>query len=257
MSDLHWKTAITKIAPNEVRLRGYRIDELMGRITFSQGIWLALTGELPSAALGKLLDAVLLSSLDHGATPPSALAAITAATTGAPINAAIASGVLAINAHHGGAIENCMRTLQAGLERMGSEGLTAAQAAEKIVADAKAAKQRLSGFGHRIHTDDPRTPRLIALAREAAIGMAAIDLLLAIEAVFRASGKPLPINVDGAIAAILVALGVDPRLSNAFFIMARVPGMVAHVHEEWQRQRPMRPVHPTDHEYDGPPDRSL
>ena len=257
MSDLHWKTAITKISPNEVRLRGYRIDELMGRITFSHGIWLAITGNLPSPALAKLLDAVLLSSIDHGATPPSALAAITAASTGAPINAAIASGVLAINEYHGGAIEKCMRMLQGGLARQRAEGLTAEQAAAQIVADATAAKERLSGFGHRIHSDDPRTPRLFDLAREAGVDTAAVDLILAIALEFRQSGKPLPVNVDGAIAAILVGLGIDPRLGNAFFIMARVPGMVAHIQEEWQRQRPMRAVHPTDHEYDGPPDRSL
>jgi len=122
-------------------------------------------------------------------------------------------------------------------------------------------RESLSGGGLEVagvFDDVPPNSEFGVVTRGAeAYRAAGADLLLAIEAVFRAAGKPLPINVDGAIAAILVALGVDPRLSNAFFIMARVPGMVAHVHEEWQRQRPMRPVHPTDHEYDGPPDRSL
>lgn len=258
VSELHWKTAITKIKPNEVRLRGYRIDELMGRITFSQGIYLALTGELPSADIGTLIDAMLLASIDHGATPPSALTALTAASTGAPINAAIAAGVLAINKHHGGAIEDCMKTLVGGLERMKSEGLDAAAAGEKIVAEAREKKVRLAGFGHRIHTADPRTPRLFALAKKADVGADSIALIKSMETAFqKLTGKSLPINVDGAMAAVLIGLGFDPKLANAFFIMARVPGMVAHIQEEWSREKPMRRIHPTDHEYDGPGDRTL
>ncbi len=89
--DLHWTTAITRISPNEIRLRGYRIDELMGEITFSQAIYLALTGNLPTEPVGRLLDAIFVSSIDHGASPPSALAARTSASTGAPFNAAISA----------------------------------------------------------------------------------------------------------------------------------------------------------------------
>ena len=54
MSDYHWTTAITAVQPNEVRLRGYRIDELMGRVTFGQAVYLALKGELPSPEVGRL-----------------------------------------------------------------------------------------------------------------------------------------------------------------------------------------------------------
>jgi hypothetical protein len=118
MSDLHWTTGITSIQPNEVRLRGYRIDELMGRVTFGQAVYLALKGELPSPEVGQLMDAMLVSSIDHGATPPSALAAHTVASTGATLNAGIAAGVLAINRFHGGAIEGCMRLLLDSIERL-------------------------------------------------------------------------------------------------------------------------------------------
>jgi citrate synthase len=230
----------------------------MGRITFSQGIWLALTGELPSAELGTLLDAMLLASIDHGVTPPSALAAIQSASTGAPINAAIASGVLAINRHHGGAIENCMKTLLKGLDLVNKDGKDTAQAANQVVSEARAAKVRLAGFGHRIHTDDPRTPRIFELAEKAGIDMTPVELIQNIaDELEKQSGRKLPINVDGAIAAILVSLNVDPKMSNAFFIMARVPGMVAHIEEEWKRQKPMRRIHPTEHSYDGPEDRDL
>ena len=109
MSDLHWKTSITKVQPNRVSIRGYPVDELMGRISFAQAIFLVLTGEMPSPEVGKLVDAIFVSSVDHGASPPSVLSARTVASTGAELNAAIASGVLAISRYHGGAIEEGMR----------------------------------------------------------------------------------------------------------------------------------------------------
>ena len=109
MNQETWKTAVTKVEPNKLLLRGYRIDELMGGISFSQGIFLAIKGELPNERETKMLDAVLVSSIDHGVTPPSCQTARTIASAGAPLNAAVAGGVLAISRHHGGAIEDSMR----------------------------------------------------------------------------------------------------------------------------------------------------
>ncbi len=257
-SDLHWSTAITQVKPNEVRLRGYRIDELMGRVTFAQAVYLALTGELPSPEVGRLVDAILVSSIDHGATPPSALAARTVASTGAPINAAVAAGVLSINKYHGGAIEGCMKAIRQALNLAEEKGLSTGEAAAEIVSRYRQEKKRLPGFGHRIHTADPRAARLFDLAQEAGVAGKGVAMLKALESALAESlGRQLPINVDGAIAGVLVDLGIPDELANAFFFMARVPGLVAHVHEEQRRERPMRRIHPTDHDYDGPPPRSL
>ncbi len=253
--DLHWSSAITQIKPNEIRLRGYRIDELMGQVSFSQAIFLALTGELPSPEVGRLLDAMFVSSIDHGVTPPSALAARTAASTGAPYNAALAVGLLSINQHHGGAIEDSMRMLLRGLEL--GQGDPAAGAAA-LVAAYRQDKKRLPGMGHRIHTADPRTKRLLELADEVGIAGDGVTMLHAIEDAWAlASGKRLPVNVDGAIAALLIDMQLPPELANTFFMMARLPGLVAQVHEEKSRERPMRSIHPTDHDYDGAEARGL
>ncbi len=258
MSNLHWKTAITQVRPNEIRLRGYRIDELMGRVTFGQAVYLALRGDLPSPEVGRLIEAMLVSSIDHGATPPSALTARTVASTGAPLNAAVAAGVLAISRYHGGAIEDAMRTLLDALARQDEEGTAAEAVAAQVIAEMRAAKRRVPGFGHRIHTDDPRTKRLFALAEEAGVAGRGVAMMRALEAALaEALGRHLPINVDGALAALLVDLGFSPEMGNAFFIIARLPGLVAHVYEEQARQRPMRRIHPTDHEYDGPPARDV
>ena len=257
MTDLHWTTAITSVQPNELRLRGYRIDELMGRVTFGQAVYLALKGELPSPEVGRLVDAMLVSSIDHGATPPSALATRTAASTGATLSASIAAGVLAINRYHGGAIEGCMRLLLEAIDRLDGEHPPAELAAE-MLAELRAQKKRAPGFGHRVHTDDPRTKRLLALAEELGVSGNGVMMARAFEeALEKKLGRRLPLNVDGALAALLVDLDFFPELGNAFFIIARAPGLAAHTHEEMTRQRPMRRIHPTDHEYDGPAPREL
>ncbi|MCK5879697.1 MAG: citryl-CoA lyase, partial [Holophagae bacterium] len=120
-NDPGWETSVTKIEPNKIQLRGYPIDELMGKVPFPSAVYLALKGELPDAKIGRLMDIMLVSSVDHGATPPSTLAARTVASTGAPLNACIASGILAINKFHGGAIENCMHFVREVVETADKE----------------------------------------------------------------------------------------------------------------------------------------
>jgi citrate synthase len=252
-----WFTKISKVKPNEIRLRGYRIDELMGRVTFSQGIYLALKGELPSPEIARLLDAIFVSSIDHGVTPPSALATRTATSTGAPINAAVAAGILSINDFHGGAIYNCMGVITEGLHRISKQDVPVEEIGLEIVQEYLTSKKRMAGFGHRLHTADPRSARLFDLADEAGISGNGVALLKALQAGFRQAGKDLPINVDGAIAGILVDLEIPRDLANAFFIIPRVPGLVAQYYEERTTQRPMRYIDPTSGQYNGQEDRDL
>src|SRR5947209_10685521 len=110
-----WQSALTSIAPNSSLIRGYPVDEMMGRLGFAEAVYLLLMGELPTPAIGRMLNAVLVSSLDHGVTPPSTLAARNVATTGAPLKDCVAAGILAFGPHHGGDIESCMRFLDGGL----------------------------------------------------------------------------------------------------------------------------------------------
>ena len=258
MSDLHWKTSITKIQPNKVSIRGYPVDKIMGRISFAQAIFLVLTGEMPSAEVGKLVDAIFVSSVDHGASPPSVLAARTVASTGAELNAAIASGVLAISRYHGGAIEEGMRLFGEIANKAEKEEISVPEAARNVLKEMKEKGKRASGFGHRIHSRDPRTQKLFDLAEKLKIAGKHIQIARAVEKELENTvGKSLPINVDGAIAAVLCELGIAPEIGNAFFIIARVPGLVAHIHEEWTRMKPMRKIHPQDFAYDGPDEREL
>ena len=252
-----WPTAITEIEPNSVRVRGYDIAELMGEISFGQAVYLILQGKMPDEPTGRLMEAIVVSSIDHGATPPSTIAARTVASTGASPSAAVAAGIMSINEHHGGAITNCARQLGAISDRASADGCTLEEAAAAQVADMKSAGTRMSGFGHRIHTADPRTARLFELAREAGAFGDHCRTSQAVEAAFAATGKALPINVDGAMGAVLADLGFEPEVMNGLFMIARVPGLVAHVREEQARMKPMRKDIAAAHEYDGPAARSM
>ncbi len=258
MSDLHWKTAITKVEPNKLTVRGYKLDDLIGKVSYAQMVYLLFKGEMPSENIGKMIEAILVSSVDHGTTPPSVLSALTVASTGAPLNAAVAAGILSISKFHGGAIEDCMLILHQAMDLIKNDGTSFDQAAEQIINEYRQVKKRLSGFGHRYHTNDPRTHKLFALAGE--LGVAGDYVKLAetfVHKLKEITGKDLPLNVDGAIAALLCEMDFDPMLANAFFMIARVPGLVAHIYEEKTRYKPMRKIHPTDVEYDGPENREL
>jgi succinyl-CoA synthetase alpha subunit len=250
-----WTTAITKIEPNKVAVRGHDIAGLMGRASFGAAVYLILTGRPANDRVGRLMDAILVSSIDHGATPPSCLAARTVASTGASLSAAVAAGISAINRHHGGAIEDCANYLAGLLAAAKDTQQTIDAVAAAEVTRIRVSGERISGFGHRIHTKDPRTARLFELAADAGLTGGPdtyIGAARAVERAFAAIGKPVPINVDGAIATVLADLGLDRRVFNGIFMIARTPGLVAHVAEEQAREKPMRRIDPVNHAYDGP-----
>jgi len=258
MNDQTWKTAITSIEPNEIRLRGYRLDELLGKVSFAGGVFLLFHARLPEPAEEKLYDSMLLASIDHGITPPSAQAARLSASTGAPLNAALAAGILSINKYHGAAIEPAMRALLELKEKLDASDQTTGEFARDFVSQALAEKRRLFGYGHRIHTQDPRTQRLFDLAAAAGKDGVYLKLARAIgEELSSQSGRKLPLNVDGAIAALLCELQFPVEVCNFFFILPRVAGMTAHFLEEVTREKPMRRIDSGKAEYDGPTARPL
>jgi citrate synthase len=250
----HWQSSITSIEPNKIIIRGFSLDELMGRLGFAEAVYLLLMGELPSPAIGQMLNAVLVSTIDHGVTPPSTLAARNVATSGAPLKDCVAAGILAFGRHHGGDIESCMRFLDSGLT-LARSGKTMQQAAETIVAECVAQGQVPPGFGHRFHTRDPRAARLFQMALELELEGEHVRLIRAAERALDKHkdehGRPLPVNVDGAIAAISADLGFAYELGNAIFLISRLPGLIAHAHEERSREKPMRRIDPNSYEYDG------
>jgi len=151
-----------------------------------------------------------------------------------------------------------MQFLDRGLElvRGGAPYLEAARA---IVERTIAAGEAVPGFGHRFHTRDPRAARLFQMALELELEAEHIQMIRAVELMLSGAERTpaLPVNIDGAIAAVCGDLGIPPPVANALFIISRVPGIAAQAQEERERQQPMRQIDPKDHWYDGPSERRL
>ena len=188
---------------------------------------------------------MLVSFIDHGATPPSTLAARNTATTGAPLRACVAAGVLGFGRYHGGDIESCMQFLDTGLELVRQGATYRAAAAEHRPALPRGAARRRPGFGHRYHTRDPRAARLFQMALELEVEGHHIQMIRAVEMVLvehpDAHGRAVPVNIDGAIAAVCGDLGIPPAIADALFVISRVPGIAAQAQEERMRQAPDAP----------------
>ena len=251
------KTSISWVEAEKISLRGYAIEDLIGNISWGEAVYLLLLGELPPKNFANLLEAILISVIDHGVRPPSTIAAVTVANTGASLNSSVAAGILAINKYHGGAIEDAMKAISEAVDWQ-NENLNAYQSAEKIVQNYKEKGVRISGFGHRFHAADPRTVRLFELAKELEVAGKFVEQAEAIEKVLsEKSGKHLPINADGAIAALLCEMNFPPKTANGIFMIARVAGLVAHVVEEQENNPPMRTVDAENYEYDGETEKKL
>jgi citrate synthase len=257
-----WSTAIIDIHPGEIGVRGYPIQDLIGAISFPQMIWLMLRGELPSRAQAALLEAALVSAVDHGPHAPSIAISRMAVTCGLGVNGAMASAINALDDVHGGAGQQCMEIL-AAIAARAQGAAPAPEIVEQELERFSAANGKIiPGFGHRFHPIDPRAGKLLELVRAAqragTVSGRYPAIALAIErSLGKRKGQTIPMNIDGATAVIYCELGFPPQLGRGLFILSRSVGILAHAWEQMQQggriKGPMSPSIP--YRYVGPPAR--
>ena len=229
-----------------IRYRGYAVEELIGRVSFAEMVWLLTRGELPAPSAAKLLEAALVAAVDHGPQAPSIAVARMAMTCGVDINNAMASAVNILGDVHGGAVEQCVAFYNAIASRIDHTGTkkhninaikTAVEAEIKILMDKRVSG--VPGFGHRFHPIDPRAPRLLDLVDEAAAAGSISGLFAmigrSVEAVLAdRKNRRIPMNIDGATGVIFAELGFPPPLCRGLFVLSRSVGALAHAWEESQ-----------------------
>ena len=210
-------------------------DDLIGKISFTEMIYFNLLGRRASAANTAVLDSVLVTIMEHGLTPTAITARMIALSSPEALQAAVAAGILGVGSKFIGTIEDSARLLVEIADA--PEGADARAAA--VVQRHRDSHQLVPGFGHHLHRpDDPRTPRILDVARENGAAGRYVDALLVLaKAVDAAAGRHITINATGAIGAVLSEIGIPLDSIRGIAVISRAAGLVAHIQEE--REKPI------------------
>jgi citrate synthase len=235
MSDLTFVTKISGPGKRGFEIRGYPLQNLIKEADFVSTLFLSITAQKPSPKQKKLLNAILVAAIDHGINPASGFVPRVVAASGNNVQTAMASTLLAIGPYHGGAVAGSMNFF---LE-IKKQGQSVEQNCEALIKKYKADKKRVPGFGHRKYKNqDPRAQLLLNIARANNLEIDFINLAEMVELnLEKEHGKKLPLNIDGALGALLLTLGFLPNAGNAIFALARVAGSIAHILEEQQSKK--------------------
>ena len=242
---MKWNTKVSK-SGEDLLVRGYKLSQLVGKITFTEMICLLLRGELPRKGEREVLDAIFVSAAEHGIQVPSITAARIVQSAGNPLNASVAAGILAIGDSHGGAVEQAARIFQEKCNEKAAE----------VVKQMISRKERVPGYGHKHYDQDPRVAALFKLAEKNKLAGKHIKFAKDVDKeLCSQTKKTLHLNIDGAIAAIISDLGFPWQAGRAFFIIPRTAGISAHAVEERMNEPPYRRVDDSDITYSGPAER--
>jgi len=201
------------------------VNELVGELTFTEMLYFLSTGRKPDAGQAKVLDACLVTIMEHGINPSTIVSRLIADTVPDEPQVAIAAGLLAVGGVFAGTSEQCAAILQ----QLAKEG-DVRKTAERLIASG----QPIPGFGHLHHKpDDPRTPRLFAIAEQAGVKQTYMKLLRALgKAIDEVKGRHITINATGAIGALMLDIDVPLEAIRCFSVVARSAGLTAHLLEE-------------------------
>lgn len=231
------RTAIATATAAGVEVRGRDLaGDLMGRLTFTELFFLLMTGSEPAADQRFFLDLLLVAIAEHGLTPTAIAARMTYDAAPESVQGALAAGILGAGSVVLGTAELCGTVLTEAARRLAG-GSAPDKAVADIAAEMHARGDKMPGFGHPLHKPvDPRAERILALADERKVAARHTDLARrfapAVEAVW---GRPLPMNVSMAIAAVLLDLDFPAAMIKAIPLLARTAGLLAHLAEEQER----------------------
>lgn len=228
------RTGLGKAEADRVIVRGHDLTaELLGNTSFTAMVGLMLLGRLPSTDEERMLDGLLVVLVEHGLVKPVVAARFVYSNAPESLQAAVAAALLGAGSRHLGSSEWCAQMLQEALPAGAGDDAREA-AASGIVAAYRERGERVPGIGHRTHAGgDPRAVRLFEIARETGQYGDYCRLLERIAAVAgERAGRPLPVNVTGAIAAIASDMGFRWEITRAFALIGRTLGALAHIQEE-------------------------
>ena len=230
-------TAICGSTDSEIWVRGRDLAaDLMGSTGFTEYFWLLVTGTAATPAQRRILDATLVAIAEHGLVPSVQVSRMTLAAAPEALQGAVAAGLLGCGSVILGSAEAAGRFLAQIARRIGS-GEEAQLAARTVVGEYRAQRRAIPGYGHPLHKRaDPRAERLLAIGREAGTAGIHADIARTVEGLLpELTGKPLALNVSGAIPAVLLDAGYPVLALKGVPLLARTASLIAHLLEEQVR----------------------
>jgi citrate synthase len=239
---------LARILGNESALDRGNADE-----PFANVVYRAVSGAAePNEKRARMVEAMVVASVDHGVTPPSAQATIIAASVRAELDTALASGLCTITDVHGGAGAKAAEFFKQCVARSEKERTTLAEATEAMLTEHMHRGRRVEGMGHRVHTEDPRRNVLWQIADETGSAGPCVAVSKMVSGLFaKVRGMSLPINIDGVIGAVVADMGLPAEAAKALFAYGRTAGLAAHYFEEVATQPPMRRINFAEAVYKG------
>ncbi len=221
-------TSLCHATADDIVVRGRSLPrDLIGTLTFTEMIYFELTGIVPSAAQRAVLDACLVTLMEHGLTPSAITTRLTYGSAPEAMQGAVAAGLLGVGSTFVGSTEGCAELLVR---------IAAAPVPRDEAHAIARAHRRLPGFGHPLHKPvDPRTVALLELARAQQLFGAhcrALELLSA--AVDEVAGRPIVVNATAAVAALIGDAGLPLAILRGISLISRCAGLVGHIREEQQ-----------------------
>lgn len=231
-------SAICTSDVHSINVRGKELSkELIGKVDFTSYFFFLVTGQLPGADQKAMLDAVLVAISEHGLVPSNQAARMTLAAAPDALQGAVAAGILGCGSVVLGSTEACGRFLVEVKETAAREGQPVREAAVEALTGLREARKPAPGFGHPQHKDgDPRAIRLLALAHERKVAGAYVSMIEEMATLVpEIWGRQLPLNVSGAIPAVMLDAGFPLSALKGIPILARTASLIAHLNEEMSR----------------------
>ncbi len=231
-------TAIATSDADSITVRGLDLcDDLIGKIGFTDYFFFLVTGRMPTETQRFFTDAVMVAIAEHGLVPSVQAARMTLAAAPEAVHGAIAAGILGMGSVVAGSSEAAGRYIAGLIARAKESGRSFEDVAHEGLAALKAQRRKAPGIGHPQHAGgDPRADRLLALADEKGVSGDHVAMLRAMAAVApEAMGRALPINVSGAIPAVILDVGYPLEAMMGLPVLARTASLVAHLYEEMRR----------------------
>ena len=251
----NWETSICQVVSTDdeerIDVRGHDLNDLIDELSFAGMMFLMLQGRKPTPEQTKVLDALLIASMEHGIAPPSMISRCYA-SYGTSIQAAVGAGITAFGDRMGGLGEQLAKLMVDTLADARDPDETELQSrAAQVVADYKARGERVPGYGIPLHGEDPRAPKVLAVAREQGTHGTFCRFAEAIgdELAKARGGKPVPMNLDGVSAAVILDLGFSWRSTRLFLLTPRSVSMGAHFLEEQEQDSTWRHIPADQIEY--------